>query len=89
MTYTTISQIVAAVSKELQLPPPAHSCDYPYIWTRTEGVVAGMGHSRSGRDGQGRRYWVRLLDGRSFEGTKAQLFEWAAMHLGQEVASHG
>jgi hypothetical protein len=82
MTFTTISQIVAAVSKELLLPPPAHCCDYPYICNRTEGMSAGMGHRGSGR-GQERRYWVRLLDGRSFKGTKAQLFEWAALHLGQ------
>ena len=83
MTFTTISQVVAAVSRELNLPPPAHSCDYPYLWGRTNGVIAGMGHRGSGR-GQERRYWVRLLDGRSFEGTKAQLLDWAALHLAQQ-----
>lgn len=78
--FTTVSQIVAAVSKDLHLPPPEHSCDYPYLWSRGEGVTAGMGHRGSGRDGP-RRYWVKLLDGRSFEGSRADLLAWAALHL--------
>lgn len=86
MTFTTITQVAHAVAREIGVPGPAYANDYPYRHDRQQGIVGGMGHRGSGR-GMERRYWVKLTDGRSFEGTKAQLLEWAAMHLQQmEVA---
>lgn len=77
-TFTTIRQVAEAVAVELRVPPPRHPQDYP----RDMGWKHGMGHTSAGR-GMERRYWVRLPDGRGFQGTKDQLLSWADMHLAQ------
>lgn len=86
-TFTTITQVAHAVAREIGVPGPAYANDYPYRYEPlTTGVIAGMGHRGSGR-GEERRYWVKLLDGREFLGTKAQLLDWAAMHLPSDETS--
>ena len=77
--YTTISQVAAAVAQELGVNPPQHPQDYPCRYDKLTGHF-GMGHMGAPRGGL-RRYWVRLDDGREFCGLKAELLEWANLHL--------
>lgn len=81
-TYTTVMDVARAVAREIGVPGPAYAMDYPYRYDRVTGANAGMGHRGSSR-GTERRYWVNLGDGRTFEGSKQGLFEWAALHLPQ------
>ena len=83
-TYTTVMDVARAVAREIGVPGPAYVMDYPYLYDRQRGPLGGMSHRGSGRDGK-RRYWVKLLDGREFLGSKEELFEWAALHLPQGV----
>jgi hypothetical protein len=85
-TYTTVMDVARAVAREIGVPGPAYAMDYPYRYDRATGNTTGMTHFGSGR-GNERQYRVNLGDGRTFEGTKHQLFEWAALHLPQGVAS--
>lgn len=84
--FTTISQVAHAVAREIGIDwKPNYSTDYP---RRKDPGAAWhaptVGMSCDARQGVPRTYCVLLPDGRSFSGTKAQLLEWAAMHLGQE-----
>lgn len=81
MAFTTIRKVAEAVAREIGAEPPQHAQHYPYRYDKALGGF-GMSHRGSGR-GEERRYWVKLTDGREFLGTKAQLFDWAAMHLQQ------
>jgi len=70
--FTTVRQVAEAVGAEQR------RLRYPHL--RFDFYPPGMGHYGSSR-GMERRYWVNLGDGRVFEGYKAQLLEWAALHL--------
>lgn len=77
--FTTIRQVAEAVAREIGVAAPQHAQDYPCFYDKTLGHF-GMGHKGAPRGGQ-RRYWVRLDAGREFHGLKADLLEWAALHL--------
>ncbi len=83
--FTTVRQVAEAVAREINIIDwkPNYSTDFPKRRTDPVGGwrTPTLGMSCDARQGVPRTYSVLLPDGRRFSGTKAQLLEWAALHL--------